>query len=187
MLISFKKRVLSVALMSIILCGCQGKKENMSAEDYFKSAQNAYVHKNYTEALRDYEQAGKMGIALAYDMLGVMYRDGEGVSKDDVRAMQYFKKAEEMGCIAVFKNLGLMYYEGRGVAKSNEKALEYFKKADNLGDANSAYNLGVMYENGEGVDKNTQEAQSYFKKACNRGLNQGCESLKKLSKSPQNH
>ena len=83
------------------------------------------------------EKAAEQGNALAQANLGVMYRDGMGVTQDDEQAVEWWKKAaEQENAIAQF-NLGLMYGKGIGVAQSDEKAVYWFTKAAKQGDVDA--------------------------------------------------
>ncbi|WP_158655701.1 hypothetical protein [Helicobacter cynogastricus] len=47
MLVLLKRHVLSIALVSAILCGCQEKKNDASVNEYYKKAEDAYIYGNY--------------------------------------------------------------------------------------------------------------------------------------------
>ncbi|WP_163555551.1 tetratricopeptide repeat protein [Helicobacter suis] len=93
----------------------------------------AYRDRDYQKALEYFKQAADMGDAMAYGMLGFMYKNGEGVEKDYQKAIEYYQKAADMGDAMACFNLGSMYYVGVGVEKDLQKAEEYFKKARELG------------------------------------------------------
>ena len=84
--------------------------------------------------------------------LGVMYANGEGVSRDDKQAAFWFRKAAEQGYAEAQLILGLMYNEGQGgLEKDYSQAVAWFRKAAEQALAMAQYNLGVMYANGAGV------------------------------------
>ena len=49
--------------------------------------------------------------------LGVMYAEGQGVTKDYKKALYWFEKSAKQGFVKAQNNLGQMYYNGEGVTK----------------------------------------------------------------------
>jgi uncharacterized protein len=93
------------------------------------------------------------GVAMAQFNLGVMYDDGQGVSRDDVAASSLYRKAADQGHAKAQSNLGFMYFSGRGVPQNYGEAIKWFRKAADQGEAAAEYKLGVMYDNGHGVQR----------------------------------
>ena len=71
--------------------------------------------------------------ALAEDILGEMYRDGNGVDKNAMQAIAFFEKAVEHGVDVSLISLGDMYANGNGVEKDLSKARSYYEKAKAAG------------------------------------------------------
>ena len=67
-------------------------------------------------------KAAEQGDAVAQSLLGLMYRDGEGVTRDLAEAAQWFRKAAEQGNSGAQYVLGVMYADGDGVAKDSTEA-----------------------------------------------------------------
>ena len=65
-----------------------------------------------TERVRRWADKGK---AWAQDMLGQMYRDGEGVDQSYQRAKELYDLAVSQGEANAQYNLGVMYRDGQGV------------------------------------------------------------------------
>jgi len=63
----------------------------------YNSALTAYQRQDYASALRDLEQPANQGDARAQRLLGLMYRDGQGVSPDPVRAYMWLDLAAANG------------------------------------------------------------------------------------------
>jgi TPR repeat protein len=89
-----------------------------------------------TKALAD------QGLAAAQYNLGIMYRNGRGVPKNDSEAVKWYRKAADQGHSGAQYNLVFMYAYGEGVPESDSEA---------------QFSLGVMYANGEGVPENDSE------------------------------
>jgi hypothetical protein len=66
--------------------------------------------------------------------LGVMYTDGDGVSKDYAQAVTWFRKAADAGNSMGMANLGMMmYYRGWGVGRDRTEAARWLRRAAELG------------------------------------------------------
>ena len=105
----------------------------VTASDYYKEAYSAYNGKNYSEALKWFEKSSKLGNNDATSMLGNMYYNAYGVSRDYVKAREYWEKAALNGDSAATGNLSLLYYYGYGVQVDKAKAKQYLEKAAALG------------------------------------------------------
>ena len=109
-----------------------------------------------------YKARAERGDPVAQYNLGVCYRNGEGVAKDQVEAVKWYRKAAEQGLANAQFNLGVRYYNGEGVAKDQVEAVKWCRKAAEQGLANAQSNLGFHYANGEGVAKDEVEAYAYW-------------------------
>jgi len=101
-----------------------------------------------------------------------MYREGEGVAKNDKNALQWFRLAADQGMAQAQSNVGAMYNEGKGVAQNEKEALKWLRLAADQGFPEAQYNLGVMYREGEGVAKNDKNALQWFRLAADQGMAQ---------------
>ena len=174
---SIAKRLFSVAayllhcsllrcvLVLLVVCVCV----TASSWADFSEGLAAAARGDYTTALRHWQPLADQGYAPAQYNLGVMYRNGYGVAKDDVEAVKWFRKAANQGNASAQYNLGVMYHNGYGVAKDDVEARKWFRKAADQGNAIAQYNLGVMYYNGDGVAKDDVEAVKWYRKAAEQG------------------
>jgi len=80
----------------------------------------------------------------AQNNLGLMYRDGQGVSKDYAEALAWFRKAAERGHPQAQFNLGNMYLKGQGVKPDRVEAKKWFTKAADRGHKGSRKALDSM-------------------------------------------
>lgn len=117
-----------------------------------------WVHKDYAEALRDYEMACKGGNADGCAGLGWLYANGHGpIFKDEF---------------------------GYGPpAQDYPRARALFKSSCDAGSMRGCYGLGALYAHGtpgKGGKKDKDMARLYLKKACDGGDRQGCEDLKAM-------
>ena len=77
----------------------------------------AYAQANYAEAFRLLEPLAGQGEAVAQEVLGVMYAEGQGVKKNEAEAVRLFRRAAEQGNDLGQYNLGAAYVNGLGVPK----------------------------------------------------------------------
>ena len=81
-----------------------------------------------------------------YNTIGLFYKHGYAVPKNNKKALEYFKKAIELGFYGAYNNLGLAYQHGElGVNQNLKKAKRYFKIAANHGGKPSKFNLANLY------------------------------------------
>jgi TPR repeat protein len=106
---------------------------------------------DYATALREWTPLAKQGNASAQFNLGLIYRNGQGVSQDYKTALEWYRLAAEQGFADAQNNLGLMYDNGTGVPQNNKTAVKWYRLAAKQGSASAQYNLGVMYGKGTGV------------------------------------
>ncbi|MFN8818923.1 MAG: tetratricopeptide repeat protein, partial [Holosporaceae bacterium] len=64
----------------------------------------------------------EQGNAVAQYNLGVMYDEGQGVTRDYAEAVKWFRKAAEQGDANAQSNLGVMYGKGEGVTRDYAEA-----------------------------------------------------------------
>ena len=79
---------------------------------------------DYETAVREYRTLAETGDAEAQFNLGLMYRVGEGIPRDDHEAARWFRRAAEQGLADAQANLGTMY--GNGVGVPQDHAETYF-------------------------------------------------------------
>ena len=127
------------------------------------------VSPNLQTAVCWLRKSAEQGYSEAQNMLGVFYRKGLGVAKDDAEAVRWFRKAAGQGYASAQVNLGSMYSEGLGVKKNDVEAVRWFRKAAEQGDAKAQYSLGNMYLEGHGVEKNDAEAVRWYRKGAEQG------------------
>lgn len=98
----------------------------------------------------------------------------------DTEYIKICKSAGAGDAIAQFI-LGRAYATGKGVKQDDQTAVQWFQKAADQGSAGAQYNLGIMYVSGRGVRQDKSMAKDLFGKACDGGMQDGCDSYKKLN------
>ena len=123
-------------------------------------------------ATRD-EMAGlkakaEAGDALAQYDLGVSYRDGDGIPKDEVKAAEWFRKAADQGLVTAQFNLAVLYDHGQGVKRDDAFAVAWYRKAADKGLVEAQVNLANFYLRGRGVSKDPRQAVAWYRKAADQ-------------------
>ena len=65
----------------------------------------------------------------AYNILGDMYYNGNGLKRNYVESEIWYRKSAEMGNNLGQHSLAYLYYTGRGVVKNDREALKWYIKA----------------------------------------------------------
>lgn len=104
-----------------------------------------------------YKERAETGDAVASTKLGLIYRDGIGVSTDDAKALRWLRAGAEKGDVEGAAALGSMYDEGRGVPRDRAEAAVWFRKAAERGHAGAQFALGSMLVHGDGVPKDVPD------------------------------
>lgn len=113
--------------------------------------------------------AAENGDPVAQLLFAMMYENGKGVKKDEVKAAKWFRKSAEQGDGNAQVNLGRMYLEGAGLKQDVAEAVKWCRKSAEQGNTVGQYCLGVMYENGAGVKKAEAEAVKWYRKSAEQG------------------
>ena len=123
---------------------------------------NINTKPNIKKALECYKKAAKLGSVIAYDNLGYMYNNGEGVVKDCNKSNVYYEKSANMEVAICHYYLGIFsqYY-----TNTIDCALHHYEAAGQLGFIGAYKYLAYIYKNGVGVEINTNKANEYDKKA----------------------
>ena len=82
-------------------------------------------------------KAAEQGNGGAQFFLGILYRDGYGVPRDDVVAMEWFMKAAKQNITAAQTQIGYMYLNGKGVPENYVESYAWFSIAAAQGDDRS--------------------------------------------------
>lgn len=136
----------------------------------WEEAVAAYNKGDYAVAAKEFRPFAEQGQATAQYILGWIYQNGEGVTKDDAEAAKWYLKASEKGNADAQYSLGSLYAAGAGVKRDDAEAVKWFRKAADQNKAGAQYLLGYMLSAGEGVAKNEAEGTAWYRKAADQGL-----------------
>ena len=137
---------------------------------------------DYKSAIRYISFLATNGNVRAQYNMGVFYRDGVEVQRDQLEALRWFLKAADGGNMLAQYAAGLAFYRGQGSSPDPKTALDYFLKSALKGHASAPLNIGKLFYSGEGVTKNYKRAYFWWKLASERNAGGAEYNLRKLSK-----
>ena len=162
--------VLAILLVALTLIAAPARAD-------FAAGKAAYNAGNYDKALAEFLPLARQGNTAAQNHLGVMYREGRGVAKDEAEAARWFRKAADQGDDYGQTSLGLMFENGQGGAQDYAEAVRWYRKAADQGYSVAQANLGFMYERGRGVVRDDAQAVRWYRKAADQGYARGQTNL----------
>ncbi|MGH6913358.1 MAG: SEL1-like repeat protein, partial [Geminicoccales bacterium] len=101
--------------------------------------------------------------------LGLMYHEGDGVSRDPVQAAHWFRLAASEELPAGQAALGYLHEQGTGVEQDFAQALSWYRAAAEQDHAWAQYRLGLMYRDGRGVPRDNEKAVDLLRAAAAKG------------------
>ena len=131
-------------------------------------ASDAYDMGDYATAYTYYKTLAEQGNAIAQFNLGIMYKKGYGVPKNNTNAVGWFRKAADQGDAIAQYQLGKMYLSGHGVLQNYVEAFKWINGSAELGYPKAQYHTGIMYRLGQGVPENKVLAYMWFSVAVSR-------------------
>lgn len=148
----------------------------------FQAGEDAYLNGDYATALEAWRPLAVQGDPAAQNMLGLMYRYGQGVPQDYETARLWYRRSADQGYAMAQNNLGMLYRLGLGGPQDFQEAFRWFLRAAEQGDAGAQNHVGLMYYRGEGVEQNYVQAYMWATLAAQQGLDQAIQALTMLEK-----
>jgi TPR repeat protein len=140
-----------------------------AAEALWQKGTAFYDRKDFRDAFAVYSQAAGLGHPRAMAVLGNMYREGEGVTKNPGQAVKWYTEAATRGNRGAQFSLGSMYEEGEGMPKNVAKAAQLYEASARQGMPEAQFALGLSYEFGEGVPRNRRTAIFWLDQVAKQG------------------
>lgn len=141
-------------------------------------ARKCWDNEMYEDAYRWYELAATRNNAEGIFGLGLCYKKGLGVEKDEKRAFQCFLKATELGLLEAQFEVAEAYQDGKGVQMDSERAFDLYYKSAQKGHKISEFMVGWYLMRNFGVmdnafittrRKDTVKAFEWFMKSALQG------------------
>jgi hypothetical protein len=119
-----------------------------AAQDEIQKAKEAIVVGDYATALNILEPLAQNGNPVAQLNLGVMYRRGHGVERDDAKGVWLYKLSAAQGNAGAQFNLGAVLYNEGNLSEMRSAAVESFTLAAKQGHEPSRHVLDMMFKTG---------------------------------------
>jgi len=110
-------------------------------------------------------EKAKNGDLVATYKLGLIFYNGNNVTRDLKKAEIWFHEAAQKGKTEAYFYLGELYFK----KQKYFKAAKWFKKSAKTGEVNAQFYLGLMHMKGHGVQKDYYKAIKLYKIAANKG------------------
>ena len=107
----------------------------------------AYNNKDYISAYNAWLPLAESGDAIAQSNLGIMFKNGEGVSQNYEKSFRWFSLSAKQGYVFAQTLLGYMYENGYGVIQSDVDAYMWFYIAASKNDPDGIILLGLIQKN----------------------------------------
>lgn len=128
------------------------------------------VKQNLKKAFKLAKQSSDGGDSYGMNLLGILYQDGIGTSKNFQKMMIYYNKSADLDNPFAYYNLYSIYKE----SKNDVKTLEYLIKAEELGDIDASSELIEVYRTGKlGCKPDATKMLHYVERAGNLGYGLG--------------
>ena len=146
----------------------------------YDAGERAYLREDFATAFREWLPLAEQGHAEAQNMVGYMYRWGQGVEQDFEKAREWYRRSADQGNATAQSNLGLVYRYGLGVPQDYQQAFHWFLRAAEQGNAAGQNHLGLMYFKGEGVPQDYVQSYKWAYLAAEQGLEPAIQALPML-------
>lgn len=131
----------------------------------FRLAKEAYDKNDYKSAFSWCNRSFHKVDNQCENLLGILYFNGFGVTKDVPLALEYFKKSANSGNKLAQFTLASFYFKGEhGLPKDYRRAFELMLASAKQGYALAQLLVGTFYENGEGVERDLNTAIDWWEK-----------------------
>ena len=147
----------------------------------FEEGEEAYLQEDFAAALSEWRPLAEGGNAEAQNMLGYMYRYGQGVTQDFEQARLWYRRAADLGNARAQNNLGALYRQGLGVLQDYQEAFRWFLRAAEQGNGGAQNHVGLMYYQGDGVKQDLVRAYMWAYLAAQQGVDPSIQALDLLS------
>ena len=115
----------------------------------FEEGQTAFDDGDYATAMAEWLPLAENENADARYHVGLLYRNGLGVLRDDSEAARWWRLAAHQGHLNAQFNLGFMYEHGQGVSSDDIEAAKWYRLAAGQGDTDAMRNLAIVVEERE--------------------------------------
>jgi TPR repeat protein len=131
-------------------------------------AYGAYERGFYVTAFNEASARAKQNDPAAMTLLGELYAQGLGISKDDAKAVEWYRAAVKTGDANAMFSLAMFAFQGRGGMARNE-AVRLLEQAAQRGHAVASYDLALLYMQSQEVEQDFKRAAALLQAASEKG------------------
>jgi hypothetical protein len=155
------------------------------ASDEYAQAIALLNAKKYARAAPILTSACNQGNLEACIHLGILYGNGDGVTRDPARMAALYRKACDGNSADGCNGLGTVYEYGLGVEKDCARAAILYRKSCDGGFPEGCHTLGKLYEWGARgcFTKDPSQAAPLYRRACELGSEEACSDLTDFQRS----
>lgn len=131
---------------------------------------------SYSTEKCDYKKAFEYATIAAEDdeedgyfVLGELYFNGWGVTKNIQKALENYKMSAAYGNKTAMNQIGIIYMGDESFETNPEQSFYWFNEAAKKGSEVGMNNVGYCYKNGFGIEADAEQAAEWFKKAAELG------------------
>ncbi len=122
---------------------------------------------DYVTTLR---RLGEQGNAAVMAMLGSMYANGKGVTRDDAEAVRWYRAGSNAGHAVSMIELANLTMDGRGTERNAQEGVRLYRSAADTGNHYAMWRYGLILLDGKSATKDTAQASQLFRRAADGGF-----------------
>lgn len=182
---------LKMIFTGVILCALFTA--SLAHANTLEEARQKLAEKDFAAAHAIYLSLANQNDAKACYNLGLMYQDGDGVTKSLDEAVKWYTKSADLGYKEAQYTLGALVFQRQTQTISYPQAVTYYEQAAKQGHVKSQLNLGMLYFRGDVIaqdlpaavqwlslaaSNNNSEAQGYMAQLYQQGAGVEQDSVK---------
>jgi len=121
------------------------------------------LERDRVEGAKWFRRAAELGSARGQYQLGLCFKYGNGVKKNEKEALEWIRKSAAQDYVVAICVVGDFLAEGRGTPKDEAEAAKWYRKSAEAGFENAQYHLAKMLDEGRGVAKDHTEAVKWYR------------------------
>jgi TPR repeat protein len=137
----------------------------LTQANMLEEAKQKLAEKDYAAAHAIYLSLANQNDAKACYNLGLMYQDGDGVTKSMDEAVKWYTKSADLGYKEAQYTLASLVFQRQIQSISYPQAVTYYEQAAKQGHVKSQLNLGMLYLRGDVIAQDMPNAVQWLSQA----------------------
>ena len=135
---------------------------SLTQANTLEEAKARLLQKDYAAAHAIYLTLANQNDAKACYNLGLMYQQGDGVSRNMEEAVNWFSKSADLGYKEAQYALASLVFQRQTQSISYQQAVTYYEQAAKQGHVKSQLNLGMLYFRGDVIAQDLPAAVKWI-------------------------